>query len=58
MAMPHFYRGQLARIIIWRQRLDTTTTWAITTTSTIFTVAFTLPEVPHLIFFSISPSSP
>ncbi len=49
--MSHFYRGELGRIMIWRQRLDTTTTWAITTTSTIFTVAFTLPEVPHLIFF-------
>ncbi len=50
-AMSHFYRGELGRIMIWRQRLDTTTTWAITTTSTIFTVAFTLRDVPHLIFF-------
>ncbi len=49
-AMSHFYRGELGRIMIWRQRLDATTTWAITT-STIFTVAFTLREVPHLIFF-------
>lgn len=49
-AMSHFYRGELGRIMIWGQRLDATTTWAITT-STIFTVAFTLREVPHLIFF-------
>jgi uncharacterized membrane protein len=49
--MAHFYRGELGRIMVWRQRLDTTTTWAITTTSAIFTVAFTLREVPHLIFF-------
>jgi uncharacterized membrane protein len=35
----------------WRQRLDVTTTWAITTTSTIFTVAFSLRDVPHIIFF-------
>ncbi len=50
-AMSHFYRGELGRIMSWRQRLDVTTTWAITTTSTIFTVAFSLREVPHIIFF-------
>lgn len=50
-AMTHFYRGELGRIMVWRQRLDTTTTWAITSTTTIFTVAFTVREVPHIIFF-------
>jgi uncharacterized membrane protein len=50
-AMSHFYRGELGRAMVWRQRLDATTTWAITTTSTIFTVAFSFREVPHLIFF-------
>jgi uncharacterized membrane protein len=50
-AMSHFYRGELGRIMIWRQRLDITTTWAITTTTTIFTVAFSVREVPHIIFF-------
>ncbi|MBX3746958.1 MAG: DUF2270 domain-containing protein [Verrucomicrobiae bacterium] len=50
-AMSHFYRGELGRIMIWRQRLDVTTTWAITSTSTIFTVAFSLRDVPHIIFF-------
>lgn len=50
-AMSHFYRGELGRIMSWRQRLDVTTTWAITTTSTIFTVAFSLRDVPHIIFF-------
>jgi uncharacterized membrane protein len=50
-AMSHFYRGELGRIMVWRQRLDVTTTWAITTTSTVFTVAFSLREVPHIIFF-------
>ena len=51
MAMSHFYRGEVSRIMVWRQRLDTTTTWAITSTCTIFTVAFSFQEVPHLIFF-------
>jgi uncharacterized membrane protein len=49
-AMAHFYRGEMGRIMIWRQRLDTTTSWAITVTSTIFTVAFSIRDVPHIIF--------
>ena len=49
-ALSHFYRGELGRMMVWRQRLDTTTTWAITTTSTICTVAFSFRTVPHLIF--------
>ena len=49
--MSHFYRGELSRSMVGRQRLDATTTWAITTTSTICTVAFSLRDVPHLIFF-------
>ncbi len=50
-AMSHFYRGEMSRIMAWRARLDTTTTWAITSTTTIFTVAFSFREVPHIIFF-------
>ena len=50
-AMSHFYRGELGRIMAWRGRLDNTTNWAITTSSTIFTVAFSLERVPHIIFF-------
>lgn len=49
-AMSHFYRGEIGRIMAWRARLDNTTNWAITTTSTIFTVAFSVREVPHIIF--------
>ncbi|MEI8340549.1 MAG: DUF2270 domain-containing protein [Verrucomicrobiota bacterium] len=49
-AMSHFYRGELSRIMVWRQRLDTTTTWALTATTTIFTVSFTVRDVPHIIF--------
>lgn len=50
-AMVHFYRGELGRIMIWRQRLDVTTTWAITTTTTIIGAAFTFKDLPHIIFF-------
>lgn len=49
--MSHFYRGELGRIMSWRQRLDVTTSWAITVTSSIFTIAFSFRDVPHLIFF-------
>jgi uncharacterized membrane protein len=50
-AMIHFYRGELGRIMVWRQRLDVTTTWAITSTTGIITVAFTYSQVPHIVFF-------
>jgi uncharacterized membrane protein len=50
-AMSHFYRGELGRIMAWRARLDNTTNWAITVTSSIFTVSFSFSQVPHIIFF-------
>lgn len=50
-AMSHFYRGELGRIMIWRQRLDVTTSWAITLSSAVFGFAFSSREVPHIIFF-------
>ncbi|MFN2623652.1 MAG: DUF2270 domain-containing protein [Chthoniobacterales bacterium] len=50
-AMSHFYRGELSRIMIWRQRLDITTNWAITSSTAIITIAFSNRDVPHVIFF-------
>lgn len=50
-AMSHFYRGELGRIMVWRQRLDITTNWAITSSTAIITIAFSNRDVPHLIFF-------
>src|SRR5437879_12546055 len=49
--MSHFYRGELGRIMVWRQRLDITTNWAITSSTAIITIAFSTREVPHIIFF-------
>jgi uncharacterized membrane protein len=49
--MIHFYRGELGRIMVWRQRLDVTTTWAITSSTTIIGAAFSFPAIPHIIFF-------
>ena len=50
-AMSHFYRGELGRIMVWRQRLDTTTNWAVTSSTAIITIAFSNAGVPHIIFF-------
>ena len=50
-AMSHFYRGEMGRIMVWRQRLDVTTNWAITSSTGIITIAFSSREVPHIIFF-------
>jgi len=50
-AMSHFYRGEMGRIMVWRQRLDVTTSWAITSSTAIITIAFSTREVPHIIFF-------
>jgi uncharacterized membrane protein len=37
-AMSHFYRGEMGRIMVWRQRLDVTSNWAITSTTAIITM--------------------
>ena len=50
-AMSHFYRGEMSRIMVWRQRLDVTTNWAITSSTAIITIAFSNRDVPHIIFF-------
>jgi uncharacterized membrane protein len=39
-AMVHFYRGEISRANVWRQRLDTTTNWAVVTTGATITFAF------------------
>src|SRR3989442_10960100 len=50
-AMSHFYRGELGRIMVWRQRLGMTTNWAITTSTALITNPFSTRDVPHIIFF-------
>src|SRR2546428_1305127 len=50
-AMSHFYRGEMGRIRVWRQRLNITPTWPITSSTAIITIAFSNREVPHIIFF-------
>ncbi|QFU84505.1 DUF2270 domain-containing protein [Natronorubrum aibiense] len=47
--MAHAYRGELGRVDTWRQRLDQTTTWAVTVMAAILTWAFSNPDNPHYI---------
>ncbi len=51
MVMSHLYRGEVGRIMLWRQRLDLTTNWAIVATTAIITYALSHAETPHLVFF-------
>jgi uncharacterized membrane protein len=47
--MAHAYRGEIDRVGTWRQRLDQTTTWAVTLMAAILTWAFSSPDNPHYI---------
>jgi uncharacterized membrane protein len=47
--MAHAYRGEIDRVGTWRQRLDQTTTWAVTVLAAILTVAFSSADTPHYI---------
>lgn len=46
-ALVHLYRGQLGRADIWRQRLDTTSNWAVVTTMGLLSFAFSDPDHSH-----------
>ncbi len=48
-AMVHFYRGEVDRSNVWRQRLDTTTNWAVVTSAAIVTFTFSGADRTHLI---------
>ncbi|NHN58027.1 MULTISPECIES: DUF2270 domain-containing protein [Halorussus] len=47
--LAHCYRGEMDRVTTWRQRLDQTTTWAVTVMAAILTWAFSSPDNPHYI---------
>jgi len=38
-AMVHFFRAEVQRANLWRQRLDTTTNWAVVATGATLSVA-------------------
>lgn len=47
-ALAHLYRGEIYRSTIWRQRLDTTTNWAVLTTGVALSISFASPEASAL----------
>jgi uncharacterized membrane protein len=47
--MAHFYRGEISRANIWRQRLDTTFNWGVLTTGTTLSFAFGTASSPHYV---------
>lgn len=49
MAVVHFYRGEITRANTWRNRLDTTTNWAVITTGATLSFAFGDPYSPHFV---------
>lgn len=46
-AMVHFFRAEVQRANVWRQRLDTTTNWAVIATGATLSVAFSQPDIHH-----------
>ncbi len=46
-AMVHFFRAEVQRANVWRQRLDTTTNWAVVATGAALSVSFSQTEVHH-----------
>ncbi len=48
-AMVHFYRGEVQRSNTWRNRLDTTTNWAVLTAGATLSFAFSAPSNPPFV---------
>jgi len=53
-AMCHFYRGEVYRSTVWRQRLDATTNWAVVATAASLSFAFGESRHSHVIFILTS----
>ena len=46
-AMVHLFRAEIQRANVWRQRLDTTTNWAVVATGATLSIAFSQSNVHH-----------
>ncbi len=46
-AMVHFFRAEISRANVWRQRLDATTNWAVIATGAAISYAFSQPTGHH-----------
>ncbi len=52
-AMVHLYRAEIARVNLWRNRLDTTTNWAVVTTAAALTFTFGELDNPHFVLLLV-----
>ena len=48
-AIVHFYRGELSRMVAWRDRLDRTTNWAIAASAAMLSVTLSSPDSHHAV---------
>src|SRR5215208_8006022 len=48
-AIVHLYRGEVQRSNTWRNRLDTTTNWAVLTAGATLSFVFSSPSNPHFV---------
>jgi uncharacterized membrane protein len=46
-ALVHYYRGEVSRMISWRDRLDRTTNWAIGAVAAMLSIALASQEAHH-----------
>lgn len=46
-AMVHFFRAEVTRANVWRQRLDATTNWAVISVGATLSIAFSQASVHH-----------
>jgi uncharacterized membrane protein len=49
-AVVHLYRAEVGRMTSYRQRLDTTTNWSITSSALVTTFSLGNPTIPHAAF--------
>ena len=45
--LAHYYRGEMARMMSWRDRIDQTTNWAITVVAAMLSVSLSSPSSHH-----------
>jgi len=46
-AISHYYRGEMSRMMSWRDRLDRTTNWAITGVGAMLSISLSSPQAHH-----------
>ncbi len=46
-ALAHYYRGELSRMMSWRDRLDRTTNWAIGAVAAMLSISLSSPQAHH-----------